>query len=240
MKRTQFSFEVPIRHLKDFDGVQDFYFALSFLVANEPYYRKFMQDKVLEGKKVILDNSFNELMKPDDPGMMIQLAESINATMVISPDDRHWTPQQLREAFEVMAKHLGYDKVIAVICNKNEYKELKHAGAINWAIPYRHRQQLPPAGRYSDNWHFLGLNNPAEILCYRPLSVDTSMPMKLAMIGKTVDDWIYEGCPHQHTADMVEEFFGWEMEQTELQLALDNANYIKTITEMKAGWHWNA
>lgn len=236
---TQFSFEVPLNHLKDFDDEQDFYFALSFLVATRPHYRDFMRAKADEGKTVILDNSFNELLKPDDPNTMIRLAEDINATRVVSPDGADWEPEQTREAFEMIAKHLGYGRVIAVVRDQAEYKELQMAGAVNFAIPYRHRQQLPPAGRYSDNWHFLGFNNPAEIICYRPKSVDTSMPLKLTMLDWTVDDWIYKGCPHIHTANMVDEFFEWEMTDDQIERSIRNIRILKHMCDMKAGYHWD-
>ena len=62
---TKFSFEVPSNHLEDFEPFQDFYFALSFLCKKSTEYLNYFLGKKVEGKKVFLDNSFNELRRPD-------------------------------------------------------------------------------------------------------------------------------------------------------------------------------
>ena len=68
--RTLMSFEVPIPHLEDFKENQDFIFWLSYLCTDQRYL-DYLKTKRKKGFIVILDNSFEELHRPDEPKRII-------------------------------------------------------------------------------------------------------------------------------------------------------------------------
>lgn len=223
---TRFSYEVPLAHLKDFDEYQDLYFALSFL-CDDPYYMNFIKDN-RRGRKVILDNSFNELGTPDTPSKMARIFNELEADMVVSPDSDEWSLEQLKDAYKELISLVPKEKVLMVIRSKEEYEWLKSNISSHYCVTFYHRPQLQDSIKHLA-YHFLGLLNPWEIRKYSPISCDTSMPIKLALQGRTIDGWMADGCPHIHTKD-VENFFTLTLTEEQLKLAKENCQWIKHST----------
>jgi hypothetical protein len=220
---TKFSYEVPLAHLDDFDKYQDLYFILSFLCMN-PHYRDFIKEKRGD-RRVILDNSFNELGVPDRPDRMAKFFYELNADFVVSPDSDGWSLEQLTKAYKEMTKLIPEEKVLVVVRSVEEWNWFIDNGSPYYCTTFYHRPELP---KYILNlsYHFLGLNRPEEIKRFGPISCDTSMPIKLALQGKTMSQWISEGCPHIHTKD-VKGFFDLTLTKDQLNLALENCKWIK-------------
>ena len=222
---TLFSYEVPLAHLEEFDPYQDFYFALSFL-CKDPKYFDFMRKKKEAGKFMVLDNSFNELGQPDSPKEMAEIFYELQADKVVSPDSDGWSLEELSEAYEEMIFLVPKEKVLPVVRSVEEYMFFKKmVGTFAYCTTFYHRPKLPAFILYSCR-HFLGLQAPWEIRRYTPFSCDTSMPIKLALRGETIADWMKKSCPHYHTKD-IPNFFDLTLTKEQLTLALRNTKWIQ-------------
>jgi hypothetical protein len=225
---TQFSFEVPITHLSDFSDLQDFNFALSFLAHANASYRYWM---TTQPKELWLDNSYNELMRPDKAPLLANLALSMGASYVVCPDDPSWPTSKIRQAYEEVCDLLGRGntKPVVVVNSPVMQEEMRKYGANTFAAPYRIRMSKPLKwSSWASDCHFLGLVSIQEILTHNPPSCDTSMPIKLAILGKTIDDWSRDGYPHYHTCDMPD-FFYRKLSTKEIDLARKNIIRLKEV-----------
>lgn len=224
---TKFAFEVPLKHLNDFDEDQDYLFSLSFLFGQSDEYEIY---HLQSDKRHILDNSFNELGTPTPPNAMHGLYSRLHPDYAVSPDGDQFTPDELISTYSILASHIGPRSVIPVARTLEEIDRFERIGATYIAIPYEHRLAiyLPPGPQY----HFLGLNNLLELLHYEPLTCDTSMPLKLALNGWTIKDWVMLGCPHIHTKDIIggpKDFFQMKMTTKQIDLSKRNINFLKEV-----------
>jgi len=213
---TKFAFEVPLAHLEDFDQYQDLIFALSFL-CEDPHYVKYIE-RNRKGRTLIIDNSYNELGIPDSSDEMARLFCELNADFVICPDSDSWNLEQLRNTYRKMISLVPREKVLVVVKSKEEGDMFFNEGAFYYCTTYEQRKKLPESVK-NLCYHFLGLIDPWEIKRYSPISCDTSMPIKLALQGRTILDWIKDGCPHLKTTP---DFFNLTLTKEQLKLALEN------------------
>ena len=223
---TKFSFEVPIKHLDDFDEDQDFIFSLSILYQNEEYV-KYINKVNQEGMKTVwLDNSYNETMKADSVTDLVKLTRLHQARRVIAPDDPKWDTKQIKESFTEMNDYFGVHRIIVVVSSYEMFIDLQEAGAMNFAVSYWTRDQWSlEALKNIPRLHFLGLLDVPELINIQPASCDTSMPIKLALTGRTMRDWQKTNYEHIHTKDLGPEgksFFEAEMTSKEIDLAKEN------------------
>lgn len=223
---TQFSFEVPLRHLDDFTDLQDYFFALSFLCEDPRYVDYLKRERV--HRIITLDNSFNELGKAQTAQEMRKYADLIKADYVVSPDSDSWTPIDMMNTYKAM-KGVGFstDVIILPIRSIEEYSAARIGGVKSMAIPYEFRPLFPEEFPWN-RMHFLGMRDPLEVKMCRPLSCDTSMPIKIALRGQTIREWILKCCPHE---DSRPNFFQTEMTIAQVELARRN---IKELKEMCA------
>jgi len=223
----KFSFEVPLAHLHDFHELQDYHFALSFLFHNEEYVR-YMKECSNNGDYLVIDNSFNELKRAEPLSKLTAIYEEYSADAIVCPDADEFKAEEQITSYESAVEALGRQAVYAVARWPEEFKQLEERSPSVTAVPYEYRMFLPlnelPHGRL----HFLGLNNISEVLTFRPVSVDTSMPVKLIFHGMTVKEWIMEGCPHFHTAEM-SGFFDAVLTKAQVEEAKSNIKLIKEV-----------
>ena len=221
---TKFSFEVPLKHLDDFADLQDYLFALSFLVEDERYLGHLQREH--SHKLLTLDNSFNELGRAQEAKEMWELARKLNAEYVVSPDSDSWTPEEMMNAYKMM-KNVGFppEQIILPIRSMKEFEVAKSQGVYSFAIPYEYRSFFPEAFPWT-KVHFLGLRDPLEIKMCRPLSCDTSMPIKLAMRGVSLRTWMLTCCPHEQSTP---HFFTREMTLKQIDLARKNIQELKEM-----------
>jgi len=221
---TKFSFEVPLRHLDDFADMQDYLFVLSFLVRDKIYKEYIRREH--SRHLITLDNSFNELKVAQAPEEMWALAKELNADYVISPDSDNWKPEDMMNAYRKM-KVVGFikEQIILPVRSTQEFTFAAQQGIRQFAIPYEYRPFFPESFPWT-KVHFLGLRDPLEIKMCRPLSCDTSMPVKLAIRGVSLRTWILACCPHE---DTVPRFFDVDMTIKQVQLARDNIKELKEL-----------
>ncbi len=218
---TKFSFEVPIDYLEEFHEFQDFGFALSFLMGEKSYKEYF---QTYQGVW-ILDNSFNEIQKPESPWSMAKYYKDLLPSLVISPDSDQWDKDQVAKAFEFLAESVPLHRIIGIFKTEVEFFALAKKGCSNWASSYAHRSLMPEWLLKMPN-HFLGCLGPQEIHLLRPESCDTSMPVKLALAECTVDQWILNGCPHILSKPG---FFYTKLSPREITLAKQNIIRFKEV-----------
>ena len=223
---TKFAFEVPLKHLDAFTDLQDYLFALSFLMKDPRYvdYLKFAHVH----KLLILDNSFNELRRPQSADELWELSKKVNADYVISPDSDAWTTRELLDEYKAMKK-VGFsrEQILLPIRSTEEFALANAEGVKLFTIPYRYRPFFPESFPWMKT-HFLGLRDPLEVKMCRPLSCDTSMPVKLATKGIELRTWILAICPHEHT---LPSYFDTEMTMSQVELARRNIKQLKEMCE---------
>jgi hypothetical protein len=230
----KFSYEVPTPNIWDFLPYQDFIFTLHHLYNNEDYldFVKIAQYQY----DVWLDNSYNEKMKATSVQDLASIYFSLkDVSKVIAPDDPSWSTAQIQESAEDLGILIGMDKVLIVVNSPDMMHTIKSNIEISdpekFAVSYWVRPKMTTAElKEFKGTHFLGLLNPQELIDYQPTSVDTSMPIKLALLDKTFNEWLKEGCPHIHTKDLGEagaDYFNTKLTEHQLELSFKNIEALE-------------
>lgn len=227
--RTKLSFEVPIPNIPDFEDLQDFHFLLAQLLSSTTYY--IYAASACGDRSSILDNGYNELGRPLDAKVLGEWFYTIRPRQVVAPDSPDWSTDQIIEEFTRMCTEIGRRHVMCVVKDPLMADVATSMGAENLAVAYRVRQRYPiPERTWMENMHFLGLLCPEELKEIRPPSCDTSMPIKLALVGKDMDDWRREDYPHIHTHELGEhgkDFFHTRLTDEQIKLARCNILQLK-------------
>lgn len=200
---TKFAFEVPIRHLADFDEDQDFFFGLSFLLGYSLDYKRYLMWKIMDGRGVIIDNGFNETQEPAKPSDMAVLWWDHRPDAIIAPDADNWSAYQLLEAYRETRKRVRVDPnpVMGLFRNRTEYYDLQLSGCRQFGISYWYYTDTNYWNRWTAdvqlaNHHWLGLGDLSIMQAHKPKSLDTALPIKWAIKGQTFADWVNEGGLH--------------------------------------------
>lgn len=221
---TKFSFEVPLAHLDEFDQDQDFLFTLSFLYKDWRYLSYVSNSD----KEIWIDNSYNETKQACQVEDMLHLFNCISPNLVISPDHAEWGHQKMLEVWQEMTKDLNKEDVSIIVHHPDWIGYYRSWGVEHFCVPYDFRYcTLSKLNRFS-GCHFLGLVSVKEISIAKPPSCDTSMPIKLALIGQTMDEWIQGECKHIHTDP---EFFNLKMTSKEIKLAKENIRRLRELCQ---------
>lgn len=229
---TLFSFEVPLAHQQEFEEFQDYTFALNFLMYASTDYLEYVRAKCKEsGAYVIIDNSFNETNIPIAVQEMARIYEEFNPSLVIAPDADWWSTQYLVGAWSELASYVGPQRAMGIFRTTPEKQLLDRRGCSHYATSYWFRQNTTPDALTPDT-HFLGLGDLADVRKYLPRTLDTSIPIKMALRGESLLGWAAEG--GKYTRHYTREAWGparferaWKYFQTEMtpeQLELAKAN----------------
>jgi hypothetical protein len=206
------SFEVPLTHLYDFDEYQDYLFILSHLCENETY-----KSYVISSNKFkILDNSAYELKKSIPVGQLCDIAEEIKVDVIVVPDvvgNAVETLKMTEEFYKEFTKRPNLRKVKTMIVpqgiNYSEYlmcyykmKEFPYSMiGVAYYIPgftsdfedlrFKKVQSIVNV-ELDKKIHLLGLHRPCFLYEYKKYlsieSIDTSVPVVLAVYGKEFTD----------------------------------------------------
>lgn len=238
---NKFSFEVPLHNLEDFTIDQDYIFSLSFLYSHKEY-KKHIRDCQDLGLEIWLDNSYNELKIATSPSELSILYQDFSPDFVICPDDDTWTITQYLQIYQKMQEHIPAERLYLVARNPQHFEAFIEAKIDqNIAIPYEFRPEYTgriPEGAEGfspydktllEDSHFLGLNTYDEPLNYSPRSCDTSMPIKLALLGITISTWIKNGEPH---IDSTPDFFLKKLTKQQIKLSKENIQFLKTTNQL--------
>lgn len=224
---TQFAFEVPHAHLEDFSDLQDFHLALSVHCYKTKYQSFYLNQALLGNKPIWLDNSFNETGKPDDPLTLSKYLHQLCADKVFCPDSMDWNKYDLAKAFNDMIRFTSYDNIIVVVKNEEERDWLASIGARHFAIPFRYRlHKTYNELSWCKDYHFLGMNRIDEIQTLKPPTMDTSMPIRMALYNLTLSKWIIRGQPRYWHKDMPD-YYSLVLTSEQIDLARNNILRLK-------------
>jgi hypothetical protein len=225
---TKFAFEVPLKHLEDFDEDQDFHFTLSFLFENQVYNEYFHKITEAGDKSIWVDNSTNEMRTPESCSGLAKLFKSIDPEFVIAPDHPDWNQEtMLLTAVDLSLCNVPVDRIMVIVHHPDWIGHFRSYNFNHFAAPYDFRYCTREKLKRFSTCHFLGLVSVDEIKIAQPPTCDTSMPIKIALEGASLKDWISAGCPHVHTTT---NFFGRKMTTTEIKLAKKNIQELKKLT----------
>jgi len=219
------SFEVPIKHLEAFEHLQDFHFSLSFLYKY-PEYKEFM---LRTKKELWLDNSTNELKQPDSCSLLSKLYTELQPTYVVAPDHPDWNQETMLNSFlKLQDCGVPPEKICVIIHHPDWIGHFKSYEVKHFAVPYDFRYCTREKLKRFEECHFLGLLSIQELKIAKPATCDTSMPIKLALLGQTMEDWVSNGCPHLHSTPG---FFNLTLSIKELQLAKKNIQELRHLLD---------
>lgn len=233
MRQTKFSFEVPYQHLMDFHEDQDFIFTLSMSFDDPRYteYVTFVRDVGL--KPIWIDNSFNEKFIAEPAGKLVDLYNQFRAVKIIAPDDITWGTEQILYSYNQlleMLPHKHEQSAICVVSSYQMYLEMYDFGIRQFAVSYWTRKKFSTSELREMDVHFLGLLDMVELQHVRPRSCDTSMPIKIALLGWDLQQWCSHGYPHINTKEMGMEgsdFFNMSLTNEQLELAKRNIRDLR-------------
>lgn len=230
---TNFAFEVPLAHVKDFEPYQDFIFGLSFLLI-DPTYSEYIVDHCVSGlKDVFIDNSFNETQVPVDAGFVADLYTSYLPTAVAAPDADVWESEIVIAEYERLRRLIPPDGILGIFKNWKEYNHLVTRGCTYKAVSYWWRDKCG-SWLSAQNCHFLGLGDLQEVVGWQPRTLDTSIPIKMAIKGIALEDWsgIYikpqgEQLRGDFRLQRAWDYFNIRLTDAQLDLAVHNIQALK-------------
>lgn len=221
---TRFSFEVPLAHLNDFSTEQDYIFSLSKLYKI-PVYQEWIERMHNEGKVIILDNSFNEDGYPTSAAELAEIYHTGIVDTVIAPDHLDWEIRQTLESANALHEHgVPKDAIIIVVKDDDWTGYYRSCGYSHFAVSFYRRFCSIEKLLTFKKHHFLGLVSMKEIELAKPPTCDTSIPIKLALMHKSIGEWEREGHPHIFTTD---DFLNAKMTDEEIRLAKANILTLK-------------
>lgn len=199
--------ECPTPLLDLIQPFADFDWILADKVRDEPVYANFYRES---NRQKILDNSVTEKGEPLDIDTLIEIANDINADLIVSPDwlnDRDKTITGYLEAIQKVPP----DKLVGVLQGASPEEALECLSAYQHRlilVPYRVGGSLKsdpaeimslrrrlvvsriPADR---NVHLLGFTNLDELSWYEHqpnvLSLDTDVPIRSGLMCQDFDDF---------------------------------------------------
>jgi hypothetical protein len=238
------SFEVPIAHLYDFDEYQDYLFVLSHLCEN-PAYKSYVMSS---NKFKILDNSAYELKRSIPVSRLYDIAEEIKADVIVVPDvlgNADETLKMTEEFYKEFTKRPGLKNVKTMIVPQgvtySEYlmcyykmREFPYDMiGISFYIPgplfesedlRLKKVQSVVNVELNRRIHLLGLYRSSFLYEYKKYlsieSIDTSMPVVLAIYGKEFTD---KSVKEKRPAS----FFDLRLNKEQLNLAKKNIDSFK-------------
>jgi hypothetical protein len=200
--RIGVAFEIPSALLREVAPLADLDFALAHRVLEDWPYAKFFASRDL-GRELILDNSFHELGKPLTVLELHEAARRSHADYVIAPDVLG-EPAKNLQWFRETQEGLGSEFKIAVVASGNTPDDRARfldatADAQMLCMPYREQRLawfLENPARCS-RVHLLGVSTLEEAHAWTTVagqfphirfSIDTSKPIKAAILGRALCD----------------------------------------------------
>lgn len=251
----QISHEIP-KSLFPIDKlISDYPYVLGHLIALDKQYKEHYVARLKEAPFSILDNSAFELGKSIDPIELLKVAEELRPTHLILPDTLHDMNETLKNSLDFWNTHRTKLEELNItpigVLQGNSFEELAECfttyidqgvGYIaipfdcikdsDWAIiRFMFFNFLCNTGlvHMAANIHFLGIQNPQELLLYSPeqktyiTSIDTSSPIIHGWSGNRFETFgCFQPKPKIKLADNLDE----ELKSHQIELISHN---VKTF-----------
>jgi hypothetical protein len=215
------SHEIPKALFNSHDKVSDYPYVLGHLISLDEEYKSFYKEKLSKSRFSIFDNSCFELGKSIPSIDLYNLAVEFKPTHLVLPDTLHNYEETVKASIEFYSTYkqklfLQYNITPVAVLQGESFKELLQcfenylaSGLRFIAIPfdcirdsdwhnirYLFFKELQKHPRFKEcNYHFLGLQNPSELLLYTEEdwelvnSIDTSSPVINGWIGNEYGDY---------------------------------------------------
>jgi len=179
------SLEIPLNHWDTFSPFCDFHYALApFALVHKDYAKVYK--KVSESKKELwLDNGFNEERRDIGIDALLKacdLVEPTHVTALEAFDAQENIKNVIKTKEEFSKRHLPY-KLIGCYRGGRKDLELLFELCDIVALPYDDYREKPLSWIDSSRVHFFGMKNLDELRRHPPRSLDTSVPIRAAMVG---------------------------------------------------------
>jgi len=221
------SLEVPVRYLNVFDRYQDYHFVLADWALQDKTYKNFMKDSP---KVIYLDNGYNETKECVDPDTLVGLAEDLGANYVVAPDPEDDPQTHLDILKEWRNMHF---QTIGVLHDsyKPYYDQIQQLAHV-LAIPYRAKRARKPIGERTMHYFgFRSLKETYELARGTHFhSMDTSVPIKLALQGRCLDSFDYTNHRPDEVLKTKPEYLDLVLDPKTLALALYNSRVLFYVT----------
>lgn len=176
------SLEIPLTHWDIFAPECDFGYALADIALKEKTYANLY--RVLAGEKW-LDNSFNELREDIGIDKLLKAMELVEPTHVtaleaIDPEENIRAVIRTKEEF---ARRGIKTKLVG--CWRGGKKDMEILSELCdiVALPYDGFREKALKLKPSNSFHFFGFKNLDEVRRHPPRSLDTSVPIRAALLG---------------------------------------------------------
>lgn len=183
--------EIPRFWLKTLSPLCDGDFALAQNVLADEFYRGFYAEQSKAGRFVVMDNGFHELGHPLEIPELMQAADYINPSIIITPDkldDYKWTLDKFFEMRSVVTdRDLGVVLQGVTPAERADFfmKTVKYAKMI--CLPFRRPrfewfcdllEKIPSYIQWPPRIHLLGVNELWELKAFRDKFDELGIPGK--------------------------------------------------------------
>lgn len=252
------SHEVPKALFQESKVFNDYPYVLGHLIKQDSQYKDFYIEELGKAKYSILDNSAFELGKSIPFEELISVARELRPTHLVLPDTVHNKEKTIKDSIsfynEYLIEFVHLDITPIGVVQGNSFAELyeciqeyTNAGIYFIAIPFDcikgtdygtirfqfFRWLLENVNKESMEFlkfHFLGLQNPQEILLYSESekkyihSIDSSSPILHGVVGNEFNLWgTNESKPKMKLADNLDV----EIPNSTWMKIQNNINYFK-------------
>lgn len=193
--QVKLAMEIPTKHWDEFFPYTDFDYALCHEVLRNPeYWKKYQNLDRSTGREIWLDNSYNELREDIGIDSIKRAIDMIQPTHVVLPEGKH-PLDNLSKIIKGMEDLSGYKDIKFIATWRGGAAELiylyTHTLKPLIAIPYDDNRDFfyPPHSPYDPKeFHFFGFKSLKELSIVKPRSIDTSLPLRLAIQGRSLFD----------------------------------------------------
>jgi len=198
----QLALEIPTSLLATFTPLTELDFALAHRVLEDEAYCSFYRNRA-PGRELILDNSMHELGKPLSPNELLLAVRKVQADFLIAPDELGQPAKNLSWFKETQALCSNDCQIAVVMCGNTPEERATFLNQVRYAdmlcMPFR-EDRFTWFEQHAPTWqrvHLLGVSSLEELAQWVTLektlprirfSVDTSKPIKAAMVGRRIDD----------------------------------------------------
>lgn len=220
--------EVPTLYLKDFEKFQDFNFLIEPWLLEDSNYCDYFTDSV---KVTYLDNGVNEYGWPATLEVLRSRARLIGATTIVAPDH----PKEVKHHLACLAELKdGPFYSVGVLCDSYRWywREIIQLADIV-AIPY---DVTEPRGELFD---IIPADKPIHLLGFRSLnelvglhgridSIDTGIPIRLALWGGTIEHYTIRHTDRRaHVTP--KDYYNLKLTKEQHDLAIRNAAILRMV-----------
>lgn len=189
MNKTKLALEIPLRYWEEFRPYCDFHYALCHeVLRNKEYAKRYAK---LVTTELWLDNSFNELKRSVTVEELLKACDIINPTHIVLSETEnantnlHAVETSLKELVKAGIKAKTISTWRGGIKELEWLEELTDIVALPCSEPRGALLSRINPEKWK-NYHFFGYNTLEEVAYFKPRSIDTSTPIRLAKQNRRI------------------------------------------------------